>query len=162
MATEMGEYLVGAYLKLVERCDFVDYNVRPPGGGRAGLEELDVIGLHFESSTAYLCEVMTHVRGLLYKNNSETVQRIRGKYRKQKAYARARLAQFKPVFMFWSPNVSVGYVTDHLERIEGLQCVINGEYKNRVDLLQRLAKEQRQDVGNPVFRVLQILGALRD
>lgn len=47
MATEMGEYLVGAYLKLVEGCDFVDYNVRVPGGGMAGLNELDVVGIHF-------------------------------------------------------------------------------------------------------------------
>ena len=30
MKTEMGEYIVGAYLKLVEGCDVVDYNVRPP------------------------------------------------------------------------------------------------------------------------------------
>lgn len=28
--TEMGEYVVGAYLKLVEGCDVVDYNVRMP------------------------------------------------------------------------------------------------------------------------------------
>lgn len=27
----MGEYLVGAYLKLVEGCDVVDYGVRTPG-----------------------------------------------------------------------------------------------------------------------------------
>jgi hypothetical protein len=33
MKTEMGEYVVRAYLKEVLRCDFVDYNVRPPGGG---------------------------------------------------------------------------------------------------------------------------------
>ena len=32
-----GEYIVGAYLKLKLDCDFVDYNVRPPGGGLEGL-----------------------------------------------------------------------------------------------------------------------------
>ena len=33
------EYVVGAYLKLEEECDFVDFNVRPPGGGLKGLGE---------------------------------------------------------------------------------------------------------------------------
>jgi hypothetical protein len=49
MATEMGEYLVGAYLKLLEQCSFVDYNVRPPGGKLEGLIELDVIGINIET-----------------------------------------------------------------------------------------------------------------
>jgi hypothetical protein len=40
MATEMGEYIVGAYLKLVLGCDVVDYNTRPPGGGVTGLNEM--------------------------------------------------------------------------------------------------------------------------
>ena len=40
-------YIVGAYLKLIEGCDVIDYNVRPPGGGMAGLSELDVVGLDF-------------------------------------------------------------------------------------------------------------------
>ena len=42
MPTEVGEYLVGAYLKLVEKCDVVDYIARETGGGRRGLNELDV------------------------------------------------------------------------------------------------------------------------
>ena len=33
--TEMGKYLVGAYLKLIVGCDFVDYNAPVPGGGLA-------------------------------------------------------------------------------------------------------------------------------
>jgi hypothetical protein len=64
MATEMGEYLVGAYLKLVLGCGVVDYNARPPGGGLMGLGELDVIGLDFANERAYLCEVTTHLDGV--------------------------------------------------------------------------------------------------
>jgi len=52
MATEMGEYAVGAYLALVEHCDVVSYNVRRPGGKSEGLNELDVVGLEFKSKTA--------------------------------------------------------------------------------------------------------------
>jgi hypothetical protein len=34
--TEIGEYIVGAYLKIIKKCDFVDYNVRLPLGGLKG------------------------------------------------------------------------------------------------------------------------------
>ena len=80
MLTEVGEYIVGAHLQLVEKCSFITYNVRPPGGGLAGLEELDVVALNFKTRTAFLCEVTTHIRGLLYKSNKESVSRIRKKH----------------------------------------------------------------------------------
>ena len=35
-----GEYVVGAYLRLCEKCDVVDYNVRPPQSGLSGLAEI--------------------------------------------------------------------------------------------------------------------------
>ena len=86
MLTDIGEYIVGAYLKLKLDCDFVDYNVRPPGGGLEGLHELDVIGLDFKNSIAYLCEVTTHIRGTLYRDNRTTVERIKKKHERQKEY----------------------------------------------------------------------------
>ena len=64
MKTEMGEYIVGAHLKLVENCDVVEYNVRPMVKGLKGLGELDVIGLRFSDKTAFICEVTTHLEGL--------------------------------------------------------------------------------------------------
>ena len=60
--TDIGEYIVGAYLKIIKKCDFVDYNVRPPGGGLEGLNELDVVELDFKNEIAYLCEVTTQER----------------------------------------------------------------------------------------------------
>src|SRR6266446_1237793 len=116
MLTDVGEYIVGAYLRLKLNCDFVDYNVRAPGGGLQGLDELDVIGLDFRLKRAYLCEVTTHIRGVLYKNNEETVERIRNKYHRQQKYAREHLGEFtERHFMFWSPVVPRGYITDNLE-----------------------------------------------
>ena len=162
MATSVGEYLVGAYLKLIEECDFVDYNVRPPGGGIKGLNELDVVGIHFKKSTAFLCEVTTHLRGILYRDNKGTVERVQQKYERQKQYAKAHLLMFdRHVFMFWSPYVPKGYVTEHLGRIQGLDLVVNQEYTCRVHELLGKARTEKQDTGNPVFRVFQILGALR-
>ena len=92
MKTEMGEYVVGAYLKLKMDCNFIDYNVRRPGGGLAGLNELDVMGLNFNTKTAYLCEVTTHLDGLLYGSSKKvTVDRIQKKHDKMLDYAENHL-----------------------------------------------------------------------
>ncbi len=163
MLTDIGEYLVGACLQLLEGCDFVDYNVRPPGGGLDGLGELDVIGLNFKTQTAYVCEVTTHIRGLLYANSQETIARIAHKHARQKAYAERHLVHFpNRRYQFWSPVVPKGRITSGLSGIDGLELVINGEYKQRICALRQLAGSTTHDARNPVFRVLQILEHLRD
>ena len=127
-----------------------------------GLNELDVVGIHFGCGTAYLCEVATHLGGVLYGDNKKTVERITRKFEHQKNYADLYLSRFqRHVFMFWSPYVPVGYITDHLAPIEDLQLVINHDYTLRIGELQEKARQEQQDTGNPAFRVLQILGALR-
>ena len=159
---DIGEYVVGAYLKIIKKCDFVDYDVRPPGGGLEGLNELDVVGLDFKNKTAYLCEVTTHIRGVLYKDNITTVNKIKIKYKKQKEYANKYLSDFpKRYFMFWSPVVPKGYITGELEKIDGLELVINKKYTHCIDELRLKAKELTNDLGNPFFRMLQILEHLR-
>ena len=45
--------------------------------------------------------------------------------------------------MFWSPVVPVGYITRHLSEINGLNLVINGEYKRRVNCPLKKAKKTR-------------------
>ena len=162
MKTEIGEYIVGAYLKIIKDCDFVDYNVRPPGGGLKGLNELDVVGLDFKKKIAYLCEVTTHIRGLLYKDNKTTVERIKTKYEIQKEFANKHLSDFPDrCFMFWSPVVHEGDITIELGKIDGLELVINEKYAQCVDELREKAKKLTNDSGNPFFRMLQILEHLR-
>lgn len=163
MLTDVGEHLVGAYLQLHDECDVVDYNVRPPGGGLEGLGELDVVGFNFKTKSVLLCEVTTHIRGLLYVNNSQTVERIAKKHQRQKEYARRYLRNFETIhYQFWSPVVPKGYITENLASIESLELIVNGEYKMRVDKLQERARRTTYDARNTVFRVLQILGHLRD
>jgi hypothetical protein len=162
MLTDVGEYIVGAYLKMKLNCDVIDYNVRPPGGGLAGLEEIDVIGLNLKAHQAYLCEVTTHIRGVLYKDNHTTVNRITKKHERQKRYGAKYLENFRCEYMFWSPVVSVGFITENLSRLKDLQLIINGEYKRRVGELSVLASETTYDARNPVFRVLQILEHMRE
>ncbi len=163
MQTDIGEYVVGAYLKLEEGCDVIDYNVRAPGGGLKGLGELDVIGLNFKTDTAFLCEVTTHIRGLLYVSNSESLRRVKAKHERQRAYANEYLDNFQyHRYMFWSPVVPRGFLTENLAKIDGLELVINGAYKGRVEQLRRRARAEAQDTSNPFFRTLQILEHLRD
>ncbi|MDX8044620.1 hypothetical protein SH601_01355 [Gracilibacillus sp. S3-1-1] len=97
-----------------------------------GLGELDVVGLNFKTNTAYLCEVTTHIRGLQYGNNLETVQKIKKKHEVQKEYANIILSNFSnKVYMFWSPYVQIGYTTNELKKIDMLETVINKDYTAR-------------------------------
>lgn len=162
MTTDVGEYIVGAYLKLIEKCDFVDYNVREPGGGLPGLNELDVIGLNFKTKTAYLCEVTTHLLGTRYGTATETVGRIAKKHQVQKRYANKYLHAFpNRQYMYWSLRVPEGPIVDGLQNISSLTLVINSDYAAAVEELRKLARKETFDSGNPFFRILQILEHLR-
>jgi hypothetical protein len=161
MKTEIGEYIVGAYLRLIQNCDFIDYNVRPKEKGLSGLTEIDVVGLRFNDLTAYLCEVTTHLDGLLYVNYETSENKIREKYERQKEYAKNNITLFtNKIFQLWSPIVSPGIV-ERLEKIEGLQLIINHEYSNCIKQLTDLAGQSTKDFGNPFFRTLQILEHLK-
>ncbi|WP_298278523.1 hypothetical protein [uncultured Bradyrhizobium sp.] len=162
MPTEMGEYLVGAYLKLILECSVVDYNARPAGGGIQGLGELDVIGLDFINRNVYLCEVTTHLNGLLIGGGAEsTIATLTAKHARQREYAEhhLHLPDFKARFMFWSPVVRPGLVA-RLKDI-GFELFINGTYRNAVDELRSKASASTSDANNPAFRVLQILEHMR-
>ncbi len=163
MKTTIGEYIVGAYLKLCLGCAVVDYNVRPPSGGHEGLAEFDVVGFDFRNRLAYICEVVTHLDGMNYGGNPRTIERIKKKHQRQKDYAEDSLRDFKPIYMLWSPVVPVGFLTQHLLAMQdqGLQIYINKEYRERVEELKERAKQTTRDIGNPFFRTLQILEHLR-
>ena len=162
MKTDIGEYIVGAYLKIINGCDFIDYNVRPPCGGREGLSELDIVGLDFKKKIAYLCEVTTHIWGVLYTDNKTTLEKIKQKYGRQQKYADKYLSDFhKKQYMFWAPVVPKGKLLQELRKIEGLHLVVNEDYAQRIDELKEKAKELSHDTGNPFFRTLQILEHLR-
>src|SRR5580700_3753424 len=145
MATEMGEYLVGAYLKFELGCGVVDYNARPPGGGLLGLGELDVIGFDLENRRAYLCEVTTHLEGLLIGGGgTATIAKISKKHERQREYANTYLKDFAHRFMFWSPVVRRGLVTE-LQKVQGLDLFINGTYAAAISALRKRAKRSTAD-----------------
>ncbi len=163
MKTEIGEYVVGAYLRLIEECDVIEYNVIPPGGGIEGLGELDVIGYRFKDKSVFVCEVATHLGGLCIGNNSlDAVNKVKDKHKRQKQYTSKHLYLFKnPHFMFWSPVVPEGKITKGLKEISNLELIINEEYTKKVDMLMEVADKTISDIGNPFFRTLQLLQKLR-
>ncbi len=161
MNTEMGEYVVGACLQLKFGCDFISYNVRPRESGLAGLAEIDVVGLNFVQHIAYLCEVTTHLGGLLYGSSYDySAKKIGEKYARLQIYAKKNLDEYPTIkYMFWCPRVPRGRLTSLLDKIEekGLELVINDNYKENVEYLRSEARKTTRDIGNPFFRALQIL-----
>jgi hypothetical protein len=162
MATEMGEYLVGSYLKLVLGCGVVDYNTRPPGGGMQGLGELDVVGFDFAHRKAYFCEVTTHLGGLLIGPNADnTIAKLKSKHARQRDYVKnhLHLPKFAIRFMFWSPVVRRGLVGTLAKT--GFELFINQTYSEAIEEVKKKARTSTADANNPAFRVLQILEHMR-
>lgn len=81
---DMGESLVGAYLRYGEACDFVVYDTQTEGQG-----EIDVIGFQVEQRRVWLCEVATHLDGLLYGSGgvAGTLAKVRQKVERALAFS---------------------------------------------------------------------------
>jgi len=167
MAKDIGEEIVGAWLRVIEGCDFVQYNVPT----RTMQGEIDVVGLNLQTQVVYICEVATHTLGLHYtkhgKNNTEV--KLTTKFCTDIEYARQYLTQFKQQrFMLWSPIVKLRTFSD-LARMQKtilgnygveIEMVINETYLDKINALKRKAGEETAASEYPVFRLLQILGAL--
>ena len=121
-----------------------------------------VVGLNFKTDTAFLCEVVTHIRGLLYgRGTKETLTRIANKHKKQRAYAKKYLGMFQSFhYQLWSPVVRRGLLVG-LEKNKGLELCINQDYTKKANILIAEAKKTTKNTGNPAFRMLQILAHMR-
>jgi hypothetical protein len=155
MATEAGEFIVGAYLQHIHKCGIILYNVRPPGGRLAGLNELDVIGLNLPAKEAFMCEVTTHLHGM----RPQMVLRMPRKHEQQKLYAKAHLQGFSVRYQVWSPLVTPKQ--SETLRAVGFEVIVNADFTRAVEELKQIAKETKYDTGNPFMRTLQILGHLK-
>lgn len=159
---EMGEYLVGAYLRIVLNCDFVIYDQRI-----SKQREIDVVGLDPKKNVAHICEVATHLEGLNYgQGNEDTIRRLREKFEAYDQYGRGYLPNMNRKYMLWSPSVPRGYLTEKLEELRSglgldLEFVINEDYTTKVDKLRAMAKRETKDRGEPFYRALQILEHLK-
>lgn len=130
--TQLGEYIVGAYHKLVTDCEVVSYNQRSKEAGDQ--LEIDVIGINSEGDqqTIYTCEVVTHIRGTLYPGtpstdrweefgNSDyqyTLEKLWAKFVADHGYVTEIFDDAdRYVFQLWSPYISKGYLTNGLDQL---------------------------------------------
>jgi hypothetical protein len=172
---EVGEELVGAWLRKIAECDFVQYNVA--WRGKQG--EIDVIGLNLAKKTAYVCEVATHLAtGLQYTKNGkpDNVPKLTHKFKGDIDYAREFLSEFDHSFQLWSPIVKhpitdtaannqfadLNAIRQHIWgcRQAEVKMVVNEDYLARVEELRIRAALESPASEYPVFRLLQILARL--
>ncbi len=133
----------------------------PPEEGVKGLGDFDVVGFNFEGNACYMCEVITHILGMGYKDYPTTVERLTKKLGRQKEYAHHHLNHFKAEFQVWSPVVPSG-LAKSIANVGYDKLIINQEYAQRIDQLRQKAVEMTHDTGNPAFRLLQILEHVRE
>ena len=167
---EIGESLVGAYMRYVRDCEVVVYNtyLRDRQG------ELDVIAVKTDPRTIWLCEVTTHITGggmLIVGTGGEntTIQRIRKKLERATEFADITFPGDQHRFEIWSPRVPVGATTQAFEEMReqfaaagrSLDFVINEEYTARVKELLDHARSNTSATNEPPYRMLQVLTHLR-
>jgi hypothetical protein len=166
----LGERLVGDYLRYVKGCDFVNFNVYT----MATQGEIDVVGVALATKHAYVCEVVTHLTtGIQYVKNArpDTADRLIRKFLKDIQYGTDAFAGYTVRYMLWSPVArrSKGKPEYdqflHLKRVEEevksktgieLDLVINQAYVDAIDALRAFARNETKELKSPVMRFLQI------
>ena len=168
----IGERLVGDYLKAIKNCDFVEYNLHT----KNVQGEIDVIGINANKKELYVCEVAVHLEtGLQYVNPStktpDNVNRFLKKFEKNKQYAENNFEGYQIAYMIWSPIVKTSksgsknnQANDILEIIKQLKekldidvkIICNNDYKSCIDELRDWSKNQTQELKSPVMRLFQI------
>jgi len=166
----LGERLVGDYLRHIKGCDFVDFNVYT----KKAQGEIDVIGVNLATKEAFICEVVTHLTtGIQYVKNArpDTSDRLIKKFLKDIQYGSEAFQGYKVRYMPWSPVVrrSDGKPEydqfAHLKRVEKevkaktdvtIAFVINEDYVAAVDELRAFARQETKELKSPLMRFLQI------
>jgi hypothetical protein len=163
---DIGESLVGSYLRYVVGCEVVVYNTHTP----TVQGELDVIGLkHGEPRTVWLCEVITHIRGVLYGSGyAATIAKIRDKVGRARDFAAVTFPGDVHRYEIWSPIVPSGAVRQFDELAEAfsseeldVEFIVNDRYTARVQELVNHARGSSKATNEPAYRLLQILARLR-
>lgn len=166
----LGEEIVGEYLKTILGCDFVEYNLYTPDAQG----EIDVVGINAERKEVYVCEVATHlITGLQYVKGTQpdNVDRFIKKFRKNIAYANKYFPEYSKRFMLWSPivkNQGAGAKHNQLNDIKEIQeamlsefgfqieAVINHKYQECLSELRSYAAKETKELKSPVLRMMQI------
>ena len=161
---DIGESLVGSYLRYVENCDFVHYQTHGQGQG-----EIDVIGMRLSDRRVWLCEVAIHLEGLEYgKGYAGSRDKVRQKIDRAEEFANRLFSDQQAIYEFWSLRVPSGLVTmlhdlqrDYAARGLDVAFVINETFTERIEALRERAAASKKATAEPAYRLLQILTHLR-
>ena len=140
-----GEHIVGQYLQLIKKCDFVQYNLQT----KTVQGEIDVVGINSEKREVYVCEVATHLEtGLQYTKDNNCN------------------------YMLWTPIVKIPKkdntinnqerdiqeVVDYLKNQKGieLKVIYNKSFLDCIEELRKIALDTTQEIKSPIMRFLQI------
>ena len=159
-AADLGESLVGAYMRHVEQCSIVLYNsffadqqgevdvvaVKPQGPG--------------EPRLVYLCEVTTHIGAMA----TNTVKKVPAKLGRLREFAAQTFPDEEHRFQWWSPYVNEGTATASFKQLcaewdadgRSLEFVINEAYTRRIVQLVEAARRKPSTTNEPAFRIPQI------
>jgi hypothetical protein len=166
----LGERLVGDYLRYFKQCDFIDFNVYT----KLVQGEIDVIGVAHAKKRAYICEVVTHLTtGIQYVKNArpDTADRLIKKFLKDINYGQEAFRDYRVSYMLWSPVVRESNGKPqynqflHLKRVKDevkektgieIEFVINADYAEAIDALRKIATKETKELKSPVMRFLQI------
>jgi len=170
----VGEELAGEYLRWIENCDFVTYNVYT----QDTQGEIDVVGINTKTKQVYICEVATHLEtGLQYvkDKHADNVDKLTRKFAKGIEYARKYLKEFTDVapltVMLWTPivrdqregskNNQLRDVQEIIKRVQQeyqvtLRAIYNESYQECLGKLREKAFELTEECKSPVMRFLQI------
>ena len=166
MTSDIGENLVGAYLRYIEECDVVVHNTQI--NDEQG--EIDVIGMKFgpEPETIF-CEVTTHILGMQYGSHEATIAKVDAKIRRASTYAKTIFGEGVHRYEIWSPVVPTGKLTQKFTEMEqrysegpfDVEFVINNTYTQRVQRLIEHARKSSKATSDPAYRMLQLLTRLK-
>jgi Holliday junction resolvase-like predicted endonuclease len=166
---DIGESLVGAYMRYIRGCEVVVYNTFL----RSQQGEIDVVALKTgKPRTVWICEVTTHIGGMLYPGaggTDGTVEKLRAKVLRARNFAAVTFPTDHLRFEVWSPRVSRGKLTTAFEKLKeeaaGLEMdlafVMNDDYTDRIRELAEHARHNTSPTSEPAYRMLQVMTHLR-
>lgn len=153
----LGESLVGAYMRQVRRCHTVAFNTFLP----TVQGEIDVVGVATseEGVEVWMAEVAIHLDSLNYGGYTKTVAKIAQKVAAARTYSALVYGDLTPAIEFWSPVVPRGLVAA-LGDVD-VDLVVNDDFTLRVNELAVIAAMSTKMTGDDAFRFLQLLTHLR-
>ena len=171
-----GEHLVGQYLKYINNCDFVEYNLQTKM--RQG--EIDVVGISSYQKKVYICEVATHLTGVglqyVKDNHPDNVDRLVKKFEKDIEYGNTNFKDFEQIYMLWTPlakqtgknakNDPFRDLQEIKEQVKfkfntDLTVIANNDYLEAIEKLRKIAANTSYAMASPIMRFLQIEETLK-